>query len=46
MHLSETRLGGILNPPLLWLNRLAAGSIGSSAFARFDSWVMQFTRQG
>jgi SAM-dependent methyltransferase len=42
MHWSETRLGGALNPALLWLNRARAGA--SSRPNRFDSWVLRFRR--
>lgn len=43
MHVNETRLGGALTKPLLWLNQLATwldGSFGSPLQDRFDSWVM------
>ncbi|MAE29688.1 MAG: hypothetical protein CMJ87_12025 [Planctomycetes bacterium] len=43
MHLSETRLGGLLAKPLLLLNRLAASSnrgLGLPPQAAFDSWVI------
>ena len=43
MHVNETRLGGVLTKPLLWINRLATwldGSFGSPLQDRFDSWVM------
>ena len=40
-HVSETRLKGLLSPPLLWVNRLATGVPGK---ALFDSWVMRFDR--
>ena len=39
MHLSDTRLGGVLTPLLLAANRLRAGS---ESLAGFDSWVMSF----
>jgi len=38
MHLSDTRLGGLLSPLLLGWNKLRAGE-GDPA--RFDSWVLQ-----
>ncbi len=47
MHVNETRLGGVLTYPLLWLNQAAAGvdrRIGSPFQRHFDSWVMAFTR--
>lgn len=44
MHLSETRLHGLLNPPLLLLNRLAASTVGGLLPDRFDSWVMHLER--
>ncbi len=45
MHVNDTRLGGVLTYPLLWMNRLATwldGSFGSPLQDRFDSWVMHF----
>jgi len=45
MHVSEAKLGGILNPPLLWLNQLMAGldrRLGHPFKRSFDSWVMHF----
>jgi len=47
MHVNETRLGGVLTYPLLWLNQAAAGldrRVGSPFQRHFDSWVMAFTR--
>lgn len=47
MHVNETRLHGLLTYPLLWSNQLAAASsraLGTPGSARFDSWVMHFTR--
>lgn len=43
MHYSETRLKGLLSPPLLWANRLASRWFGG-AQDRFDSWVMELHR--
>jgi len=43
MHVSETRLKGLLNPPLLWLNRIAA-NLGSGMPDLFDSWVSQLIK--
>ena len=45
MHFSETRLGGALDLPLLFANRVTAGidrAIGDPFGAQFDSWVMAF----
>ena len=45
MHLNETRLGGALSWPLVWLNAGAAGLdrlTGAHAGGLFDSWVMRF----
>ena len=47
MHLNETRLGGALSWPLVWLNAGASGVdalLGGSLGTLFDSWVMRFTR--
>ena len=44
MHLSETRWKGLLSPPLLWANRLAAAAdraLGSPWRGLFDSWVLE-----
>jgi 2-polyprenyl-3-methyl-5-hydroxy-6-metoxy-1,4-benzoquinol methylase len=38
MHWSDTRCGGALTPPLLLLNKLAAGRM---ALGAFDSWVLR-----
>ncbi len=45
MHVNETKLGGLLSRPLLWINqigatfsRLTCGACKSG----FDSWVMQY----
>ena len=43
MHVSDRRLGGLLSPLIVALNRACAGE-GDPA--RFDSWVMQFTAPG
>ena len=43
MHYSETRLKGLLSPPLLWANQVASGMFGSSQ-DRFDSWVLELHR--
>lgn len=45
MHVSAERLGGVLNPPLLWANKLMAGldgRLGHPFKHTFDSWVMHF----
>jgi len=47
MHLSETRLGGLLARPLLLLNRGGAALdrlLGHAAASQFDSWVMRLQR--
>lgn len=47
MHLNETKMGGVLTYPLLWANQLSAcvdSAFGSPFQARFDSWVMRFSR--
>jgi SAM-dependent methyltransferase len=49
MHVNETRLGGVLTHPLLWLNRGAAaldGLLGSGRSGIFDSWVMRLRAPG
>jgi len=43
MHYSETRLKGLLSPPLLWANR-AASQLFGGAQDRFDSWVLELVR--
>ncbi|MFT5049050.1 MAG: 2-polyprenyl-3-methyl-5-hydroxy-6-metoxy-1,4-benzoquinol methylase [Chlamydiales bacterium] len=43
MYVSETKLKGLLNPPLLWLNRIAA-AVGSGMPNQFDSWVSQLVK--
>jgi SAM-dependent methyltransferase len=43
MHVSDRKLGGLLSPLIVALNRACAGA-GDPA--RFDSWVMQFTAPG
>ncbi len=40
MHVSDTRLGGVLSPLILALNKFSAGDGNPE---RFDSWVMQFS---
>jgi SAM-dependent methyltransferase len=48
MHLSDTRLGGLLSAPLLLLNRAAAvldARSGSPMPSLFDSWVMHLQRK-
>lgn len=43
MYVNETKLGGVLTRPLLWLNQLATfvdRSFGSPLQDKFDSWVM------
>lgn len=43
MHVNETKLGGILSRPLLWINQLGAAAsrlTGGAAKTGFDSWVM------
>jgi SAM-dependent methyltransferase len=44
MHLSESRLGGLLNPALLFWNRRSAARGASGDPDRFDSWVTRFVR--
>lgn len=47
MHVSETRLGGVLTHPLLAANRIATfvdASFGSPMQDHFDSWVMHLRR--
>jgi hypothetical protein len=47
LHLSETRLGGALDLPLLALNRAAAGLdrvLGGRCGRCFDSWVLALRR--
>lgn len=49
MHVSEKKLGGLLNPPLLWLNMLLASldrRLGHPFRRAFDSWVMHFDAPG
>ena len=43
MHVNETKLGGVLSRPLLWLNKLGAwfsSATGGASKGCFDSWVM------
>ena len=43
MHLSQTKLAGVLNPPLLWANQAMAAldrGTGHALGGWFDSWVM------
>ena len=45
MHLSETRLRGVLSPPLLLLNKAMSAldrSLADALGSQFDSWVMRF----
>lgn len=45
MHVSEAKLKGVLNPPLLWANKALAGldgALGHPLKKAFDSWVMHF----
>ncbi|MCZ6598686.1 MAG: class I SAM-dependent methyltransferase [Planctomycetota bacterium] len=45
IHLSDTRLKGLLSPPLLLLNRSLSAldaALGDPLSAQFDSWVMSF----
>ncbi|MDG1498417.1 MAG: class I SAM-dependent methyltransferase [Planctomycetota bacterium] len=47
MHVSQTKLAGVLNPPLLLANKVLAGidrATGHSLASLFDSWVMHFTK--
>ncbi|MCA9003275.1 MAG: class I SAM-dependent methyltransferase, partial [Planctomycetes bacterium] len=49
MHLNETKLGGVLSRPLLWMNQLGASLsrlFGGSGKGFFDSWVMHFKAPG
>jgi SAM-dependent methyltransferase len=48
MHLSETKLHGLLSRPLLWSNQLAASldrALGGRCDDQFDSWVMRLRRR-
>lgn len=45
MHFNETRLGGLLTYPILFMNQAGAGldrALGSPLQDQFDSWVMRF----
>lgn len=45
MHVSQTKLGGLLSLPLLWANQALAGvdrATNHSLGGWFDSWVMHF----
>jgi len=47
MHLNESRLGGVLTYPLLWMNQAASRldrAFGSPLQDHFDSWVMHLSR--
>ncbi|MEZ5974793.1 MAG: hypothetical protein R3E96_08095 [Planctomycetota bacterium] len=49
MHVSETRMGGLLSRPLLWVNQ--EGPRPCPGYRRwsprpFDSWVMALRRSG
>ncbi|MDF1837821.1 MAG: class I SAM-dependent methyltransferase [Planctomycetota bacterium] len=49
MHVNETKLGGVLSRPLLWLNQLGAGLSswsGGKGQGCFDSWVMHLRAPG
>jgi 2-polyprenyl-3-methyl-5-hydroxy-6-metoxy-1,4-benzoquinol methylase len=48
MHLNETKLGGLLSRPLVWLNAAASAGDGLTSGALdvlFDSWVLAFDRR-
>jgi SAM-dependent methyltransferase len=45
MYVNETRLGGLLSHPLVWLNALLTrldGLLSNRLLDQFDSWVMWF----
>jgi len=47
MHVNETRLGGVLTHPLLWINRACTAldrASGGALASQFDSWVMRLVR--
>jgi len=44
LHWNETRLKGLLDQPLLILNRCTGALLGGVAPLAFDSWVMRFSR--
>ncbi len=49
MHVNETKLGGILSRPLLWLNQIGAALSrmgGGAGKGSFDSWVMHLRAPG
>lgn len=45
MHWNETRLGGALSRPLLWLNRAGGQLLGENHPEHFDSWVIRLRWQ-
>jgi SAM-dependent methyltransferase len=47
MHVNETRLGGALKHPLLWINKTCTAldhACGGALAAQFDSWVMRLVK--
>jgi SAM-dependent methyltransferase len=49
MYLNETRLGGLLSYPLVWLNAALTsldGALSNRLIDQFDSWVMWFDVPG
>lgn len=47
MHVNETRLGGALSHPLLWINQACTAldrAFGGALATSFDSWVMRLRR--
>ena len=47
MHVSQTKLAGVLNPPLLLANKMLASidrSTKHGLASLFDSWVMHFEK--
>jgi hypothetical protein len=49
MHVSETKLGGLLSRPLLWMNQFGAAlsrASGGCGKGCFDSWVMHLKAPG
>jgi SAM-dependent methyltransferase len=44
IHWNETRLAGLLDRPLVALNRSAGALLGGIAPRSFDSWVLRFSR--
>lgn len=48
MHVNETKLGGVLSRPLVWLNAAASagdGALSGALEVLFDSWVLAFDRR-